>query len=90
MFYGAQALDQIFAVTNVQKEICILEQIVTIYESNLETYSEVGDLKDPKLNYHEYFIAVYHRQKHTILKKQIKMLVKLIKILQDMESGLSK
>jgi hypothetical protein len=59
-FYGENAVDDIFYVTDTEREIAILSQIVAIIDDYVELYEGDYDLTDKSLNYHQYFIAVYH------------------------------
>lgn len=60
-FYHEQAVNEIFQVINIQKELAILEQIISILQDNLDAYAGEYDLTDKNLTYHQYFIAVYHK-----------------------------
>ena len=42
------------------------------------------------MNYHQYFIAVYHKEKYSLIQRQIAMLRKLTTILAAMQQGKSK
>lgn len=74
---------------NVSKELKILDQIVEILSEKAKIYEGEYDLTDSSLNYHQYFIAVYHLEKLTILRKQIHLLNQLTNILMKMDKGVS-
>lgn len=80
-FWGSKAVNDIFMVTNVEKEITILEQIEEIINDNIEIYDDDYDLTNKDLGYHGYFREIYHMEKLRILKKQAKMIEILIKVL---------
>jgi hypothetical protein len=65
----------------------ILEEIVSILTEKLQKYEGSYDLTDDSLNYHRYFIAVYHKEISTILKKQIYLHRKLIELLSRLKEG---
>ena len=70
--------------------MAILEQIISILEQNAENYEGEYDLTDKSLNYHQYFIAVYHKEKYCLIQRQIEMLRKLTIILASMQAGKGK
>lgn len=87
VFYGEKAVEEIFSVVNIPKELAILQQILSILSDNVAMYDDAYDLTDKSLNYHQYFTAVYHIEKLTILKKQVIMVTRLIEILTKVDSG---
>lgn len=89
-FYNQQAVTEIFSVVDLEKEVAILEQIISILQQNADNYEGEYDLTDQSLNYHQYFIAVYHKEKYSLIQRQIEMLRKLTTILVSMQSGKSK
>lgn len=90
VFYNEQAVKEIFYVVDLEKEVAILEQIISILEQNAENYEGEYNLTDKSLNYHQYFIRVYHKEKCCLIQRQIEMLRKLTIILASMQSGKSK
>lgn len=67
--------------------MCILVQLKESIEARLEMFQGPYDLTDPKLSYHEYFIAVYHQEKEKILTQHVHFLQTLIKLLKSLEKG---
>lgn len=88
-FYGEKSVEELFAVTNLEKEIAILEQIVGFLEESEQIYGDDYDLTDKGLNYHQYFTMVYHIEKLTIIRKQVLLFNLLIEILTKIESGMT-
>jgi hypothetical protein len=91
-FFHEAAVEEIFAVAPAAfpKELAILRQIAEILEANRETYAGEWDLTDPALGYHQYFVAVYHREKLAIINKQLKLLRTAMEILTRIGEGQSK
>ena len=86
-FWGEKAVDDIFSVTNAQRELAILEQVLGILQDNVAMYEDDYDLTDPSLGYHGYFTAVYHMEKLRILQKQVRLFELLIEVLTKLEEG---
>jgi hypothetical protein len=91
-FFHEAAVEEIFTVAPAAfpKELAILRQIAEILEANRETYAGEWDLTDPALGYHQYFVAVYHREKLAIINKQLKLLRTAMEILTRLGEGQSK
>lgn len=62
-------------------------QIKESIEARLEMFLGLYNLTDPKLSYHEYFIAVYHQEKQKILSQHVQFLQTIIKLLKNLEKG---
>ena len=62
-------------------------QINEILEKNIATYEDEYDLSDSSMNYHQYFITVYHVERLRILQKQSQMLSMLIEVLYKLDNG---
>ena len=88
--YSIRSLNEIFYVTNINRELSILKSIKETFANKLKNIEGDDDLTDPTLNYHEYFIAVYHIEQARILKKQISLIGKLELVLKKLEKGVSR
>ena len=67
-------LEDIFFVTDLDKEIKYLSQAKEMYSEYLSYYKNVDyDLTDNSLNYHQYFVKVYNIEKKKIIELQIEM-----------------
>ena len=85
--YNIRNLKEIFCVSDIHQELEILEAVRISLEHKLKIFQGAEDLSDTSLNYHRYFIAVFHVEHARILKKQISLVEKLKKMLKQLEKG---
>ena len=85
--YSLKNLNEVFFVTDVNQEIRILDEVKDSFEQKLKFVEGNEDLTDKSLNYHRYFIAVFHVEQTRIIKKQITLIEKLKKCLRKLELG---
>jgi hypothetical protein len=83
-YFSNKSVEELFKVKDYGKEICILVQLKESIEARLEMFKGPYDLTDPKLSYHEYFIAVYHQEKEKILSQHVEFLKSIIQLLKSL------
>jgi hypothetical protein len=67
-------LEDIFCVTDVDRELTCLEQVRTVYLECLEMYEGIKeDLTDGSLGYHGYFARVYNLEQKKIIRLQLEL-----------------